>query len=66
MLPDAQRRAVDRKPKKVRVTTEATFTFGPRIEAEAWRYRYVKFDEVYVQVKATSGEWATFRLLVPR
>lgn len=64
MPPDARRRAVDRKPKKVRVTTEAKF--GPRIEAEAWRYRYVKFDEVYVQVKATSGEWATFRLLVPR
>lgn len=52
----------DRRPKKIRVTTEAEC--GAPIHAEAWRYERKKHDEIYVRVKDAAGNEATFRLIV--
>ena len=53
----------DLKPKKVRVTTEAEC--GAKISAEAWRYIYKSYDQVYIRVIDAAGNDATFRLIVP-
>lgn len=53
-----------RRPKTMRVTTVGEY--GEKIDVEAWRYEHKRCSEVYVQAKDAQGNWATFRMLVPR
>jgi hypothetical protein len=36
---------------------------GHRVEA--WRYKYARYSEVFVQVESLDGKWSTIRVKVP-
>lgn len=52
--------------RRLPVRVVAVEEVGGKLAAAAWRYRYAKHDEVYMQIKTALGDVTTFRLLVPR
>lgn len=56
-----KRRSVSPRPVRCVIVNERG-----KIEVEAWRYPMARYyNEVYVRAKGQSGDYATFRLIVP-